>query len=293
MIVEKSSPATSHRKGSLGYFFFAAYALTWVLLAPFFYLLNVTYGGEMQPWMWAVVPFALLGGWGPSLAAVIVTARAEGGPAARSLLGSLFRWRVPVRWYLIVFAFPPVVTAVSVLLAGRGFDEFLYFDPITALTAIPAAYLLALPFGPLGEELGWRGYALPRLLPRYGAVWASLMLGIVWTFWHVPMMLWSPGAAIPSVMGLSVVSVSVFLVQIISETVLMTLVFLRTNGSLLLAVLAHLCLNTSEAVVYGGLPEPAAAHQRTVYLINVALLAVVALVTMFYLSSTRKSGAAE
>lgn len=275
---------TSARTTSLGPFVVWAYALTWVLLGPFFYVLNVKHGGQMQPWMWAWVPFAFLGGWGPTLAALVVTARAEGRPGVRRLLRPVANWRVPVGWYLLVLAFPPAVTALSFLVVDRGLGTLRHFDAGAALRAIPVAYLVALPFGPLGEELGWRGFALPRLLPRYGAARASLVLGAIWTFWHVPMMLWSPGASIPSVMGLSAFAVAVYLVQITSETVLMTWLFLRARGSLLLAVLAHLTFNTAEAVVYGGLPKPAAEHERAVYLANVALLAVIALVVLWRLA---------
>jgi len=265
---------------SLGRFIVIAYALTWILLGPFFYVLNVQYGGNMQSWMWAWVPLAFLGGWGPTLAAFIVTARADGRSGVRRLLRAASAWRVSAGWYLLVVAFPPVVTALSLILVDRGIGTLLAFDARTALAAIPVAYLVALPFGPLGEELGWRGFALPRLLPRYGPALASLLLGVIWTLWHVPMMLWSPGASIPSFMGLSTFAFAVFLLQITSETVLMTWLFLRTGGNLLLAILAHLTFNTAAAVVYGGLPQPAVSQERAVYLVNVALLAVVALAVL-------------
>ena len=101
-------------------------------------------------------------------------------------------------------------------------------------------------------------------------------------------MLWSPGASIPSVMGLSAFAIAVYLVQITSETVLMTWLFLRTDRSLLLAVLAHLTFNTAEAVVYGGLPESAVEQERDVYLVHVALLAAIALAVMWRLAMRRR-----
>ena len=73
-----ANPTTSARTTSVRAFVIAAYLLTWSLLGPWFYVFNVKYGGEMQPWMWAWVPFAFFGGWGPTLASLIVTARAEG-----------------------------------------------------------------------------------------------------------------------------------------------------------------------------------------------------------------------
>ena len=286
---ETESPQTS----SLAKFVLLAYALTWVLLAPFFYLLNVRYGGEMQSWMWTIVPLALLGGWGPSLAGIIVAARTGGRREVKKLFGKLLQWRASVLWYLLILTFPPALTILSVLVVNRGFGAFRQLDAGSALTAIPFAYLLALPFGPLGEEFGWRGFALPKLLTRYGAVRASLILGVIWTFWHIPMMLWSPGAAIPTVMGLTVFSVAVFLIQITSETVLMTLAFLRTNGSLLLAVIFHTSLNTAEAVVFGGLPEPTAPYQRAVYLVNVALLSAAAAAALLYFAISHRKNSVE
>ena len=103
--------AGTTRANPLARFVFWSYALTWIFLAPFFYLLNVRYGGEMQSWMWAIVPLALLGGWGPSLAGIIVTARNEGRSGVGALLRSFLKWRVSAIWYLVVFVFPPAVTA--------------------------------------------------------------------------------------------------------------------------------------------------------------------------------------
>lgn len=277
---------------SLSAFVFGAYALTWVLLAPWFYVLNVKYGGEMQPWMWAWVPFAFLGGWGPSVAALVVTAREEGRGGLRRLLQSVTAWRVPLRWYLLVVVFPPAVTWLGLLIVDRSLGALRDFDVGAAIAAIPLAYLVALPFGPLGEEIGWRGFALPRLLSRHGPAVASLILGIVWTFWHVPMMLWSPGASFPSFMDFSISAVAVYLVQLVSITVLMTWLFLKTKGSVLMAVLAHLTFNTSEAVVYGGLPEAALAHEQAAYFAKVILLAATAAVVVCILAIRSGEGAA-
>lgn len=276
------------RPSSMGVFIISAYVLTWVLLGPWFYVFNVRYDGELQPWMWAWVPFAFFGGWGPTLAAIITVALTQGRSAVRQLIRSVTVWRVPLRWYVLVAVFPPAVTALSLLVVDQGLGTLRDFDVGAAITGTALVYLLALPFGPLGEELGWRGFALPRLLNRYGPVIASLVLGVVWTFWHVPMMLWSPGASIPSFMGLSSFAVAVYLVQVTSITILMTWLFLRTDGSVLLAVLAHLTFNTAEAAVYGGLPDLAVTQERSVYLVTVALFAVIAVAASWHLATSRQ-----
>jgi CAAX protease family protein len=269
-------------------FVLLSYMLTWVLLGPWFYIFNVVHHEKMPAWLWAFAPLAFIGGWGPSVAALIVKARASGRSGVRRLLGSLARWRVSPRWYLITVALPPLVTAASLLVVDRGPATLRQFNLGAALAKMPIAYALALPFGPLGEELGWRGFALPRFLSRFGPVKASLLLGGLWTFWHVPMMLWSPGASIPSFMGLSVTSVLIYWVQITAITVLMTVLFLHTNGSVLLAVLAHLSFNTADAILFGGLPALAPGVTRSIYLVNVGLLAILGMVSLGWLATRRR-----
>jgi membrane protease YdiL (CAAX protease family) len=214
------------------------------------------------------------------VAAIIVTARTEGRPAVGGLLASLAARRVPSRWYLFVLLLPPLTTAASLLAVDRGLGPLRHFDLGAALANLPIAYGLALPFGPLGEELGWRGFALPRLLSRWRPWAATLILGALWTFWHGPMMALMPGAAFPSFMPLSATSILIYLIQTTAETAVMTLVFLRTGGSTLLAVLAHLAFNTAEGVVFGGLPPLAGEPVRAVYLVNVCLLGIAGLVSV-------------
>jgi len=285
--MSSKSPADSSTS-ALRSFFFLAYALTWVLLGPWFYIFNRIYHQKIPSWLWILAPLAFIGGWGPTVAAVVVAARTGGRAAVRKLLRSITIWRVPVRWYLATFILPPLMAAASLAIVDGGFATLRRFDAWAALTGIPAAYLLALPFGPLGEELGWRGFALPRLLPRFGPVKASLLLGGIWTLWHLPMMLWSPGASLPSFMTLSLSSVGIYAVQITAVTVMMTILFLETRGSVLLAICAHLAFNTGEAVLFGGLPDLADEQRRAVYLVNVALWGLLGCVGLLWLK--RRNG---
>lgn len=266
-----------------------AYAITWVLLAPWFYVFNVVYQQEIPVWMWIFAPLAFVGGWGPTVAALIVSARASRPHAVRQLIGTLGQWRVPWPWYLTTLILPPLATAVSLLVVDRGASTLRQFDLGAALANLPIAYALALPFGPLGEELGWRGFALPRMLPRFGPVKASLFLGIIWTFWHVPMMLWSPGASIPAFMGLTFTSVAIYFIQITAITILMTCLFLSTNGSVLLAILAHMTFNTAESVLFGGLPRLGPETVRAVYVTNVGVLALLGLVGLTWLAAWQRN----
>jgi uncharacterized protein len=245
-----------------------------VLLAPWLYLYSVRFQGNPPRWLWWLAPLAFIGGSGPSIAGMIVAARSPDTGAFRRLLKSMLAWRVPARWYVVALLTPPLATALSLLLADSGMSTLGRFSLSAVLITILATYALAMPFGPLGEELGWRGTALPLLLQHVSAWKASLIVGVLWTFWHVPQMLWLPGASIPSFMPVNPASILLYLVQISSISALLTLIFVRTS-SLLLAIIGHMAFNTAENVVYAGLPSLSADHQRAVYLVNVWVLAVI------------------
>lgn len=118
-------------------FFFLAYAITWVLLAPWFYAYTVIYHGQVPLWLWAVAPLAFVGGWGPTVSALILAARAGGLGEVSRLLGSVTRWRVPVRWYALTFALPPLIVAISLLIVDRSVSALSRFSPSAALVGLP------------------------------------------------------------------------------------------------------------------------------------------------------------
>jgi membrane protease YdiL (CAAX protease family) len=124
--------------------------------------------------------------------------------------------------------------ALYTLSAGTTFEFF----KIGNWRVIFVLFLFTLLFGgPLGEEIGWRGYTLPRLLVNRNALLASLIVGVLWGLWHLPLF-WIQGslqADIPIVW---------FLVSILAESILYTWVHIHTRGSLLLAILFHAAINT-------------------------------------------------
>jgi membrane protease YdiL (CAAX protease family) len=136
---------------------------------------------------WPVIPLVALSPllglpalFGPALAAVIIAAVVDGKPGLKILLGRMVRWRVGVGWYAIALGLPVVLTLATAgvhLLLGA--PTALRFGTLSVLE--PIIFVLV-----VGEELGWRGYAIPKLLARESALAASLILGVLWGVWHLP-----------------------------------------------------------------------------------------------------------
>lgn len=174
------------QRRQLALFFLLSLAISWAIWLP-----QATAAlGAPVPALPLDSPLMLLAVWGPACAAMLVTLLGSGRAGLRSLFRPLRIWRVGVRWYLFALLFP-----VTIWLGGRALDALRgvsyelrspleVFGPQAAIT-LPIVIVFALP-NALGEELGWRGFALPRLQDRFSAIIASVMLGLFWGLWHVP-----------------------------------------------------------------------------------------------------------
>lgn len=141
--------------------------------------------------------FALLGGLGPTLAAVIVLWLRGEKDELRHLFGALFRLRIGWGWYLLVILFWPVVAGVALgigALTGQMSPSWGRF----AWAALPSV-LIGMVLSNVWEEIGWRGFALPRLQQKYADWIIVLLMGLLWSLWHLPLLLnpASPMADLP------------------------------------------------------------------------------------------------
>lgn len=191
-----------------------------------------------------VLPFAFpvhwSGSFGPFFGAVVTAAALGGGRGVRALFGPVFRARFGLRWYLFAVAGCLVLFAAALAIyiaLGRN---------VASETQAIRNGLARLPFycaviffagGPLGEEIGWRGFALPRLLERRGRLGASLAVAAMWFAWHVPLF-WLEGAAQKGS------SILVFAVLVAANAVIFTWVYVGSGGSLLSVLLLHTSINT-------------------------------------------------
>ena len=174
---------------------------------------------------------ALLGTYGPAIAAVI-TAALTGN--LRDLGARLVRWRVGWQWYAVVLlgpaAFYAVLLALDVALGSS--DDLLQPNVFRVVSGVLPFFVVLLLTDGLGEETGWRGFALPRMLGRTGPLPASLFLGVVWATWHLPLF-WTVGN--PNYGD----SFLIMLVSLPAMSVLYTWLFQHTAGSALIAILLH------------------------------------------------------
>ena len=236
------------RRHPLATYFVLAFALAW--------------------WTW---PFVLINPesapmlpWSPIFAAVIVLAITEGRAAVMALLRSTFRWRVKPRWYLMALGIPFALWAVAAAIptALGALPDVAYFGdfvllPITLLTT-------AIVKGPLTEEPGWRGFALPRMLGRWSPLAASLILGVIWFAWHLPLLIQDLGGTQRPLVP--------YVIVVLSLSVICTWLWSATGRSVFIVIVFHSAVNSIGSHI---VPAFASTDQVTIWWIFAALIAVV------------------
>ena len=137
---------------------------------------------------------ALLGTFGPAISAIGLTAAIGGKVALREFLGRIVKWRVGIRYYLAAFLIPPAMLILRlglILLLGGKFQT--YISPYSFLVGLGIFINFFIRAGGQ-EELGFRGFAQPKLQEKFSPAITSLIIGVLWFFWHLPLYLWVPGA---------------------------------------------------------------------------------------------------
>jgi membrane protease YdiL (CAAX protease family) len=215
----------------------------------------IAYGSS---WLAQLVLFGLLGQpaaiavpvitFGPTVAAIGMTAALQGRPGVGRLWARMRAWRVGMRWYGVALLVIPLFYIVGTLLLPGALASY----APQSLVVLVVTWLIVLTLGgviggPLGEEPGWRGFALPRLQAQLGPLGGTLLLGFVWAGWHLPQFLMPEWADQNG--GLSAASLVTFVATVLAIAVILTWIFNHTGGSVLLAMVAHSSVNTSQAVL--------------------------------------------
>jgi membrane protease YdiL (CAAX protease family) len=233
------------------------------------------------------VPFILylVLGWGFGVASLIMTGLTLGKVGVISLLKRYLQWRVGWKWYLVPFLLAPALIVGGVYLNAALTGVPPDFSTVMAYKIFgKSAYLplFILPFFMVdfianGEEIGWRGYVLPRLQAKYGALTSALILGVIWGLWHLPKFLthWDT------------VSFAWFMAHMLVSSVVYTWLYNGTKGSLLLVTLFHAASNAT------GLFMPSANtisnENLSAYIIFVLLEAAAAIIIVIATGPERLS----
>lgn len=213
----------------LGSFFVMAIVFTWIAVIPL--LLNPTLPVE---------PFMILGALaGPTLSSVIVIAATEGRAGLAAFFKRYLQWKVGIFWWFIVlFGILLSLNVVASLLIGSSIWNEFFRNLELILPTYLIALIVGVILGPLWEEPGWRGFALPRLQEQYGPLVGSIILGLIWAVWHAPGHLG----------GWMLSNVPALLVYCIGFSILVTWIYNNTHGSILLMILLHSSSNAAISV---------------------------------------------
>jgi membrane protease YdiL (CAAX protease family) len=242
-------------------FFVLTYALSWILESPLVFLRDSVTDTQG-------LVLVILASNVPSVLGIVLTAIVYGRGALRKLLARLLIWRVDPLWYLVVVLGPVAlagsVVALNAVVGGPALS--------LGMPLLGAAIFLAFSIFPgsaLGEEIGWRGYALPRLQDGRSALGASLIIGPIWALWHLP--LWLTGEP-----GRTPTLYAAFVVSAFAMSIVLTWVYNSSGGSLLMVVLLHATVNLPITLFIDELGSQATLP----VLLYFALLVVAAIVVL-------------
>jgi membrane protease YdiL (CAAX protease family) len=187
----------------------------------------------------------------------VATYVAAGRPGLTSLFKRFFQVRAPIPWILYALFLPLVWVGLAALTYGATHGGVGRIVPAGLLSYVSGSALIAMTTGPLGEEAGWRGFLLPRLLGRYSPIAASLILGMIWSAWHYPLYYNTVFASIGGAAN--------FTISCLCFSVLLTVLWAFTRASVFWAIILHWSVNVTPGVVgdvfpdikhsYGGLAD--------------------------------------
>jgi uncharacterized protein len=230
------------RRRPLTSYFALAFAISWALVLPMTLSRNLGMGllPYALPDLLGLALYVLASLVGPTVAAVIVAGLAEGRAGVITLLRPIMRWRVGPQWYAFALLANMAIWLIAFsLVLGPALLTAAIAHWMLLLTTFLPAIALGLLIPSIGEEPGWRGFALPRLQERYGPLRGTLVLGALHGLWHLPAL----GTSLFGPMRPG--ELVAFLLTAVGGTFLYTWLFNRSGGSVLLAILMHAASNAA------------------------------------------------
>lgn len=236
--VDGTDSTTQRSAVPLGTFFIATFAATWALwglaaAVP----VAAAWGSAIRPLLFLPGTFA------PALVALWLTSRSGGSVATRALIDRMFAWDVGMRWYAFAAGYL-IAVKLTAALVHRGLIGTWPEFGTTPVVLLLMAAVFSTPFQ-AGEEIGWRGVALPRLATRLGFAHAAIVLGVIWALWHLPLFFIADTPTTGQ-------SFPVYLLSVTALSVAIAWLYAHTGGSLLLVMLMHAAINNTKGIVSSG-----------------------------------------
>lgn len=215
-----------------------------------FWIIGLDYlkDGMTQETISKFLNFFFVGVYGPTIGAIITTIYYDGFPGVLKLLRKLLIWNIPIRNYAFII-FAPLIFVIT----GIGLYSFFIgaigsFEPM-AFVSIPTILWAGFYAGPLGEELGWRGFLLPEFQKSFPALTSSVLIGIIWFVWHIPLFR-APFGTLVSGEAITFIPVTTYFVLLLCISIMITWLVNKSKGSVLAAILFHLSINAGIALVF-------------------------------------------
>ena len=224
-------------------FLLVTFGVTWSA-----WLASARWGGRLPPLFGLGGPIFQLGVFAPGLVAIGFTSVLDGREGVRRLLSRIGRWQVAAGFYLFAVTYLAIIKLAAAALHRAVLGAW----PVFGETPWPLMLgaILFSTWVQAGEEVGWRGYALPRLANFFGLGGASVVLGIIWAVWHLPLFFiagtGSDGQSFP-----------IYVLHVTALSVAMAWLYWKTDGSLLLVMLMHASVNNTTGIVPAAVPGAA------------------------------------
>lgn len=208
------------------------------------------------------------GVFSPGIVALLFTYRERGTAGVRGLLARLVKWEVGWRWFAFALLLIVSVKLLVALIVRVSTGAWPMFGNVPLPLLFAAALGSTMLGGQIGEELGWRGYALPRMARAMSLGAASVLLGVIWAVWHLPLFFILGGDTVGQ-------SFPFYLLQVTALSVAISWVYMKTHGSLLVTMLLHAAINNTKDIVPSAAPgatSPWALHATMVGWLTLAIL---------------------
>lgn len=255
--------------------------VVWFIIITFLFswglwMLMILSGKGLLPFHF---PTNFLGSFGPAFGAISVLWIIEGKSGVKRLLKSLFQWKSSIKTYLFALFIIVLIYGLSIFITFLINPSAIEINKTSNVVELIIYFFIVLIFGgPLGEEIGWRGFLQPKLQEKYNPLVTTITISAIWFLWHIPLF-WLEGAAQAGE------SIPLFAVSIFTISFLFTWLYIQSNGSLLLAILFHTSINFISGIFVPAI-LPTIENNKTFNSISISIL--VFITALFVIKSLKQ-----